>query len=115
MGAKRVGGLLIERGDGELLVVNESNHEAHALNETAAIVFDLCDGSMSRSAMAAEVARRTGLPHDERVVETVLIPSRATGQSVPVPPPTTAPTPVPTPSASPVPSPTPSPAPTPAP
>jgi hypothetical protein len=159
MGAKRVEGLLIERVDGELLVVNESNHEAHALNETAAIVFDLCDGSMSRSAMAAEVARRTGLPPDESVVdlaltdlveaglvvlddelpsitrrslirslalpaaamamlpvvETVLMPSRATGQSVPVPTPTTAPTPVPTPSASPVPSPTPSPAPTPAP
>jgi hypothetical protein len=73
MGAKRVEGLLLERVDGELLVVKESSHEAHALNETAAIVFDLCDGSMSRGAMAAEVARRTGLPADESVVDLALI------------------------------------------
>lgn len=162
MGAKRVEGLLIERVDGELLVVRESSHEAHALNETAAIVFDLCDGSTSRASMTAEVSRRTGLPADESVVdlaltelveaglvvlddeespaitrralirrlalpaaamallpvvETVLVPSRAAGQSAPVPTPTptpTAGTPTPTPpSPSPTPSPTPSPPPTP--
>jgi hypothetical protein len=72
MGAKRVEGLLIERIDGEVLVVKESSHEAHALNEAAAIVFDLCDGSMSRADMAAEVARRTGLPVDEGVVDLAL-------------------------------------------
>ena len=68
MGAKRIEGLLIERLEGELLVVNEATQEAHALNETAAIVFELCDGETSRAAMAAEVARRTGLPADESVV-----------------------------------------------
>lgn len=72
MSARRVAGLLIERVDGELLIVNEASLEAHALNETAAIVFDLCDGSMERAAMAAEVARRTGLPTDEGVVELAL-------------------------------------------
>jgi hypothetical protein len=72
MGAKRVDGLLVERIDGEVLVVKESSHEAHALNEAASIVFDLCDGSMSREAMAAEVARRTGLPVDEGVVDLAL-------------------------------------------
>lgn len=72
MSAKRVEGLLIERIDGEVLVVSEASHEAHALNEAAAIVFDLCDGSMSRAAMAAEVARRTGLPADESVVDLAL-------------------------------------------
>lgn len=157
MGARRVEGLLIERVDGELLVVKESSHEAHALNETAAIVFDLCDGSMSRTSMAAEVARRTGLPADESVVdlaltelieaglvvlddedspsitrrslirrlalpaaamallpvvETVLVPSRASGASAPVPSPT--PTPTPT-GSSPTPSPTPCPTPCPTP
>lgn len=131
MSARRVEGLIIERVDGELLVVRESSQEAHALNETAAIVFDLCDGSVSRAAMATEVARRTGLPADTGVVdlaladlveaglivleeeeptsitrrslirrlalpaaamamlpvvETVLVPSRAAGQSVPTPP-----------------------------
>ena len=72
MAAKRVDGLLVERIDGEVLVVKESSHEAHALNEAASIVFDLCDGSMSREAMAAEVARRTGLPVDEGVVDLAL-------------------------------------------
>ena len=153
MGAKRVDGLLIERVDGEVLVVNESSHEAHALNESAAIVFDLCDGSMSRAAMAAEVARRTGLPADESVVdlaltdlveaglvvlddeelpsitrrtlirrlalpaaamallpvvETVLVPSRASGQPAPAPAPTPSGQPSPSP---PPPSPSPAPAP----
>lgn len=72
MAAKRVDGLLVERIDGEVLVVKESSHEAHALNEAASIVFDLCDGAMSREAMAAEVARRTGLPVDEGVVDLAL-------------------------------------------
>jgi hypothetical protein len=129
----------MERLEGELLVVTESSHEAHALNETAAIVFDLCDGATSRAAMAAEVQRRTGLPADDGiidlalaelaeanlvvlesvagpsitrrsvirrlalpaaamallpVVETILMPSRAMGQSAPAPAP--APPPVPT-------------------
>jgi len=144
MGAKRVDGLLIERPEGELLVLKESTLEAHALNETAAIVFDLCDGETSRAVMAAEVARRTGLPADESIVdlalaeladaglvvldeeespgmtrrtlirrlalpaaamamlpivETILMPSAASGASVPTPAPT--PTPTPTPSQSP--------------
>ena len=72
MAAKRVDGLLVERVDGEVLVVKESSREAHALNEAASIVFDLCDGAMSREAMAAEVARRTGLPVDEGVVDLAL-------------------------------------------
>lgn len=72
MGAKRVEGLLIERPAGELLVLKPSTNEAHALNETAAIVFDLCDGTTTRAAMVAEVARRTGLPTDESIVELAL-------------------------------------------
>jgi hypothetical protein len=64
MGAKRVDGLLIERLEGELLVVNEATQEAHALNETAAIVFELCDGERAappwrRRWPAARVCLRT--------------------------------------------------------
>jgi len=72
MGTRRVEGLLIERTEGELLVLKQSTNEAHALNETAAIVFDLCDGTATRAAMAAEVARRTGLPADESIVDLAL-------------------------------------------
>jgi hypothetical protein len=63
--ARRVEGLVLERVEGELLVLRQSTHEVHALNETAALVFELCDGTTTRTAMAAEVARRTGLPTDE--------------------------------------------------
>ena len=72
MAARQVEGLLIERPAGELLVLKRSTNEAHALNETAAIVFDLCDGTTSRATMVAEVARRTGLPADESIVELAL-------------------------------------------
>jgi Coenzyme PQQ synthesis protein D (PqqD) len=72
MAARQVEGLLIERPAGELLVVTPSTNEAHALNETAAIVFDLCDGRTTRAAMVAEVARRTGLPSDESIVDLAL-------------------------------------------
>ena len=72
MAARQVEGLLIERPAGELLILKRSTNEAHALNETAAIVFDLCDGQTSRAGMVAEVARRTGLPADDGIVELAL-------------------------------------------
>jgi len=72
MAARQVEGLLIERPAGELLVLKPSTNEAHALNQTAAIVFDLCDGATTPVQMVAEVARRTGLPADQGIVELAL-------------------------------------------
>ena len=72
MAARQVEGLLIERPAGELLVLKPSTNEAHALNQTAAIVFDLCDGASTPAQMVAEVARRTGLPADQGIVELAL-------------------------------------------
>ena len=72
MAARQVEGLLIERPAGELLVLKPSTNEAHALNQTAAIVFDLCDGATTPAQMVAEVARRTGLPADQGIVELAL-------------------------------------------
>ena len=69
MSATRMDGLIIQRVNGELLAVREATEEAHALNETAAIVFDLCDGETSTATMANEVARRSGLPADESIVD----------------------------------------------
>ncbi len=65
---KRIEGLLIERADGELLVMKTATQEAHALNQSAGIVFDLCNGTTSTADMAAEIARQTGLPADETIV-----------------------------------------------
>ena len=72
MGARRVEGLLSQRVEGELLVIRESTEEAHALNETAAIVFELCDGETTAGTMAAEIARRSGLPADDAIIELAL-------------------------------------------
>lgn len=79
MAAKRIEGLLAERVEGELLVARTATNEGHALNEAAAIVFEFCDGVTSRAAMAAEVARRTGLPLDEGIVDLALAELREAG------------------------------------
>lgn len=72
MAAKRVDGLQFERVADEILAVKPQTLEAHALNQSAAVVFDLCDGQASKSEMAAEIQRRTGLPADEEIVELAL-------------------------------------------
>ena len=59
MSARRVEGLLSERTEDEILVVRESTMEAHALNQAAAIVYDLSDEATSRGAIVAKVARRS--------------------------------------------------------
>src|SRR5262249_5521323 len=72
MAARQVEGLLIERPAGELLILRPSTNEAHALNETAAMVFDLCNGTTTPVELAAEVSRRTGPPADESIVQLAL-------------------------------------------
>jgi hypothetical protein len=72
MAATRVQGFEIERTAEEILAVKPATSESHALNQSAAAVFDLCDGRSSRAQMAAEVRRRTGLPADEEIVDLAL-------------------------------------------
>jgi hypothetical protein len=72
MPAKRADGVRIERAADEILALKVGTPEAHALNQTASIVFDLCDGTVSKAEMAREVQRRTGLPADEQIVELAL-------------------------------------------
>ena len=72
MGARRVDGILMERVADELLAVKPGTSEAHALNQSVAAVYELCDGQTSKSEMAAEVRRRTGLPDDMEIVDLAL-------------------------------------------
>src|SRR4051812_29767632 len=72
MAATRVEGVQIERSADEILAVKTDTFEAHALNQSAAVVYDLCDGKSSRAEMAAEIHRRTGLPADEEIVDLAL-------------------------------------------
>jgi hypothetical protein len=70
--ARRVEGVQIERAADEILALKEGSLEAHAINQSAATVYDLCDGNTSKSEMAAEIHRRTGLPADEEIVDLAL-------------------------------------------
>lgn len=72
MPAKRVEGVQIERAADEILAVKTATSEAHAINQSAAVVFDLCDGKTTKAEMAAEIQRRTGLPADEEIVDLAL-------------------------------------------
>ena len=79
MGMKRIDGLLSERIDNELLVFNEATGEGHALNESAAAVFELCDGEADRAAMVEALAKDFGLPADEAVLDLALSELRDAG------------------------------------
>jgi hypothetical protein len=72
MAARRIEGVQIERMADEILALKEGSLEAHALNQSAAVVYDLCDGNTSKSEMAAEIHGRTGLPADEEIVDLAL-------------------------------------------
>ena len=64
---------LVERAAGEILVRRPGVAESYALNQTAAVVFDLCDGGYSKSEIATVIRDRNGLPADERVVDLALV------------------------------------------
>ena len=70
--ARRVERVQIERAADEILALKEGSLEAHAINQSAATVYELCDGNTSKSEMAAEIHRRTGLPADEEIVDLAL-------------------------------------------
>jgi Coenzyme PQQ synthesis protein D (PqqD) len=72
MVAKRFDGLQIERASDEILALKPGAAQAYALNQTAAIVFDLCDGGHSKLEMATAIQHHTGLPADEKVVDLAL-------------------------------------------
>lgn len=72
MTATRVQDVLQEQIADELLLMTPDSVEAHALNVSAATVYALCDGRSDRSAMAAAVQQRTGLPADAGVIDLAL-------------------------------------------
>ena len=51
MAARRAEGVQIERSADEILALKTESLEAHALNQSAAVVYDLCDGKTSTAEM----------------------------------------------------------------
>ena len=55
---RRRSGLLEHELDGELLVYAADRHQAFALNQAAAAIWELCDGSATAVQMAATLGQR---------------------------------------------------------
>jgi PqqD family protein of HPr-rel-A system len=54
-------GLTVIELDGEAVVYDELTGNLHHLNETAALIFSLCDGTSSAHELSADVAAAYGL------------------------------------------------------
>jgi len=61
-------GLLVQELADELLVYDRTRHKAHCLNQTAALVWERCDGKTSVNQMARLLGNETDSPVDEAVV-----------------------------------------------
>lgn len=68
----RTNNLVIQNVAKESLIYDESSHEAHCLNQTAALVWRHCDGRTTVDEMVAILHRTLGTPADPAVVELAL-------------------------------------------
>jgi hypothetical protein len=71
MSATRKRGLTTETIESELVVFDPETNEVHSLNESAALVFGMCDGSSTKQEMTARLPE-IGLPADAEIVELAL-------------------------------------------
>ena len=59
---RRVESLEVNEADDGLVVYDPARDQVHHLNPSAAVIFDLCDGSRDLEAIAAVLADVYGLP-----------------------------------------------------
>jgi hypothetical protein len=64
----RQDGLIVRELDGEILIYDSKNDKAHCLNETAALVWQQCDGRKTAAEISRTLSRELGTALDERVV-----------------------------------------------
>ena len=60
--------LLVQRLEDEVLIYDLKRHKAHCLNQTAALVWEHCNGQNSTEDIAREVGKQVGTPIDRDVV-----------------------------------------------
>jgi hypothetical protein len=65
---RRQSGLIIKEMDDEVLIYDTENDKAHCLNQTAALVWQHCDGQSTPAQMSARMSRQLGNRVDEQVV-----------------------------------------------
>jgi coenzyme PQQ synthesis protein D (PqqD) len=76
--AARREGIIRKEVDGELLVYDLERNKAHCLNESAAAIWNLCDGQTSIQKIAASLTKEVGTTVDERLVWLALADLRRT-------------------------------------
>lgn len=64
----RKDGLVVRELSGELLVYDRDRNKAHCLNETAALIWQNCDGQTTIAELRARLEDRMANPVDEQIV-----------------------------------------------
>src|SRR5205085_736934 len=60
--------LVRELPGGALMVYDQERHQAHTLNQSAALIWRHCDGRQEAAALAARLHAETGLPAEVELV-----------------------------------------------
>jgi hypothetical protein len=64
----RRSGLIVKEAEGEVLIYDLERNKAHCLNETAAKVWNHCDGKTTVAAVCSFVSRELNAPCDQKLV-----------------------------------------------
>ncbi|MDQ1707933.1 MAG: hypothetical protein QOJ88_1144 [Pyrinomonadaceae bacterium] len=64
----RKSGLIIQEVDNEVLIYDQETNKAHCLNQTAAKVWNYCDGETTVAAACSALSRELETPVDEKLV-----------------------------------------------
>jgi len=64
----RKSGLIVKEADGEVLIYDLERNQAHCLNDTAARIWDYCDGKTTIAAACGALSRELGTPCEQQVV-----------------------------------------------
>lgn len=64
----RRSGLIVKEAEGEVLIYDLERNKAHCLNDTAAKVWQHCDGETAVAAVCSSLSRELNAPCDEKLV-----------------------------------------------
>ena len=64
----RRSGLIVKEADGEVLIYDLERNKAHCLNNTAARVWQYCDGETTLAAACSSLSRELGAPCNQELV-----------------------------------------------
>ena len=64
----RRNGLIVRELENEVLIYDTNNDKAHCLNETAALIWQQCDGHATPAEISRTLSQQLGTTIDERVV-----------------------------------------------